>query len=187
MVTKEVFYNFIAGENRKSIGRNSSEDNSKVRQGTETLSHMEFGEWRAAEGDWILDLPTIFPDLSSPLSTQERKATLRRTARNSCSSLLSNCPRPGMFYRDYRASLVAERQRICLQCGDVGPILGWDHLLERGMAPTPVFFLEKAHGQRSLVGYSLWDHKEPDATERTWGLYPIFLSLSLPCFLQRGK
>ena len=46
MVTKEVFYNFIAGENRKSIGRNSSEDNSKVRQGTETLSHMEFGEWR---------------------------------------------------------------------------------------------------------------------------------------------
>ena len=37
MVTKEVSYNFILGENRKSIGRNSSEDNSKVRQGTETL------------------------------------------------------------------------------------------------------------------------------------------------------
>ena len=154
MVTKEVFYNFIAGENRKSIGRNSSEDNSNVRQGTETLSHIEFGEWRVAEGDWILDLPTIFPDLSSPLSTQERKATLRRTARNSCSSLLSNCPRPGMFYRDYRTSLVAERQRIRLQCGDVGPI--------PGLGPSP----GERHGTHSslLSGKSSWT-EEPSGLQ----------------------
>ena len=26
--------------------------------------------------------------------------------------------------------------------------------------------LEKFHGQRSLVGYSPWDHKEPDSTEQ---------------------
>ena len=32
--------------------------------------------------------------------------------------------------------------------------------------PTPVFFLGESHGQRSLVGYSPWDHKELDTTEQ---------------------
>ena len=32
--------------------------------------------------------------------------------------------------------------------------------------PTPVFLLGKFHGQRSLVGYSPWDHKELDTAER---------------------
>ena len=27
--------------------------------------------------------------------------------------------------------------------------------------------LEKSHGQRSLVGYSPWSHKEPDMSEMT--------------------
>ena len=31
--------------------------------------------------------------------------------------------------------------------------------------PTPVFLPGKPHGQRSLVGYSPWDHKESDMTE----------------------
>ena len=31
--------------------------------------------------------------------------------------------------------------------------------------PTPVFFPGEFHGQRSLVGYSPWDHKELDMTE----------------------
>ena len=33
------------------------------------------------------------------------------------------------------------------------------------MQPTPVFLLGKSHGQRTLVGYSLWDHKELDPAE----------------------
>ena len=38
--------------------------------------------------------------------------------------------------------------------------------LEKEMATTPVFFpLENPHGQRSLVGYSPWGHKELDMTE----------------------
>ena len=37
--------------------------------------------------------------------------------------------------------------------------------LEMGMGPTPVFWPEEVHGQRSLVGYSPWDHKELDMTE----------------------
>ena len=31
--------------------------------------------------------------------------------------------------------------------------------------PTPVFLPGKSHGQRSLVGYSPWGHKESDTTE----------------------
>ena len=31
--------------------------------------------------------------------------------------------------------------------------------------PTPVFLSEESHGQRSLVGYSLWGCKESDTTE----------------------
>ena len=35
----------------------------------------------------------------------------------------------------------------------------------RKWQPTPVFLPGKSHGQRSMVGYSLWDHKESDMTE----------------------
>ena len=35
----------------------------------------------------------------------------------------------------------------------------------RKWQPTTVFLLGEFHGQRSLVGYSPWDHKESDMTE----------------------
>ena len=35
----------------------------------------------------------------------------------------------------------------------------------REWLPTPVFLPGKSHGQRSLKGYSPWDHKELDTTE----------------------
>ena len=36
----------------------------------------------------------------------------------------------------------------------------------RKWQPTPVLLPGKSHGQRSLVGYSPWDRKESDMTER---------------------
>ena len=42
--------------------------------------------------------------------------------------------------------------------------LGLKDPLEKGL-DTPVFLREEFHGQRSLVGYSLWDHNESDMTE----------------------
>ena len=36
----------------------------------------------------------------------------------------------------------------------------------RKWKPTPVFLPGKSHGQRSLVSYNLWGHKELDTTER---------------------
>ena len=35
------------------------------------------------------------------------------------------------------------------------------------MATTPVCLPREFHGQRSLAGYSPWDHKESDTTEVT--------------------
>ena len=37
----------------------------------------------------------------------------------------------------------------------------------RKWQPIPVFLPGKFHGQKSLVGYSPWGHKEPDTTEHT--------------------
>ena len=36
----------------------------------------------------------------------------------------------------------------------------------REWQPTPVFLPEESYGQKSLVGYSPWSHKESDMTER---------------------
>ena len=35
-----------------------------------------------------------------------------------------------------------------------------------GNPPTPIFLPGEFHGQRRLVGYSPWGHKESDTTER---------------------
>ena len=35
----------------------------------------------------------------------------------------------------------------------------------REWQPTPVFVPGESHGQRSLVGYSPWSHKESDMNE----------------------
>ena len=40
-------------------------------------------------------------------------------------------------------------------------------LWRRAWQPPGVFWLGELHGQRSLVGYSSWDHKESDMTEAT--------------------
>ena len=37
----------------------------------------------------------------------------------------------------------------------------------RAWQPTPVFLPGESHGERSLVGYSPWGHKELDMTEAT--------------------
>ena len=43
----------------------------------------------------------------------------------------------------------------------------------RQWQPTPVFLTTEFQGQRSLVGYSLWGHKELDTTEQlTWSQCP---------------
>ena len=54
----------------------------------------------------------------------------------------------------------------------------WEDPRRREWQPTPVFFPEEFHGQRSLVSYSPWGHKELDMAEQlththihTWQFY----------------
>ena len=43
--------------------------------------------------------------------------------------------------------------------------LGWEDPWRREWLPTPVFLPGEFHGQRSLVGYSPWNHGESNTTE----------------------
>ena len=45
----------------------------------------------------------------------------------------------------------------------------------REWLPTPVFLLGELHGQRNLMGFSPWSHKESDMTEQL--LLSLLLSL----------
>ena len=50
--------------------------------------------------------------------------------------------------------------------GDLGRIPGWRRSPGGGNNPTPGLLPGEAHGQRSLVGYGPWGHKEWDTAER---------------------
>ena len=43
--------------------------------------------------------------------------------------------------------------------------MGWKIPWRRKWQPTPVLLPGKAHGERSLVGYNPWGHKESNTTE----------------------
>ena len=55
--------------------------------------------------------------------------------------------------------------------------LGREDPLEMEMESTPVLLPGKAHGQRSLVGYSPWGHKELDMTERLHFTRPLIANV----------
>ena len=46
-----------------------------------------------------------------------------------------------------------------------GSVLGSEDSTGRKWQPTPVFLPGESHGQRSLMGYCPWGHKESDRTE----------------------
>ena len=50
---------------------------------------------------------------------------------------------------------------------DAGLSLGREDPLEGAWQPTPVFLPGESHGQRRLVGYGSWGHKEVDMTGGT--------------------
>ena len=50
-------------------------------------------------------------------------------------------------------------------------------LWKRKWQPTPLFLPGEFHGQRSLAGYSTWDHKKLDTTERL--SYSVFFMVQL--------
>ena len=75
----------------------------------------------------------------------------------------------------------SDGKEFACNAGDLGlsPVLGkifW----RREWLPTPVFFPGESDGQRSLEGYSPWDCKESDMTERltlSYTLLDSYMSL----------
>ena len=66
-----------------------------------------------------------------------------------------------------------DRESAC-DVGDLGSILIWEDLLEKGLATQlQCSCLENPHGQRSLADYSPWGRKESDRTERLSTAQPI--------------
>ena len=59
----------------------------------------------------------------------------------------------------------SDSKESAYNAGDLVQSLGWEDLLEKGMATISVFLPGEFHGQRSLEGYSPWGHKESDTTE----------------------
>jgi len=61
---------------------------------------------------------------------------------------------------------VKNRPETVKNAGDLSSIPGLGRLPGGGQGnPLQYSCLENPHGQRSLVGYSPWDHKESDMTE----------------------
>ena len=70
------------------------------------------------------------------------------------------------IYRE-RASLVAQRVKRLPAMQETWVLsLRQEDLLEKEMAIYSSTLPGKFHGQRSLVGYSQWGHKESDTTEQ---------------------
>ena len=64
------------------------------------------------------------------------------------------------------ASLVAQTvKRLPAMWETRVQFLGQEDALEKEWQSTPELLPGKSHGQRSLIGYSLWGHKESDTTE----------------------
>ena len=58
------------------------------------------------------------------------------------------------------------KESVC-NAGDASSLPGLGRSPEEGNGqPIPVFLPGEFHGERSLVGYSSWGHKESDVTER---------------------
>ena len=72
-----------------------------------------------------------------------------------------------MYSEPFLTNLLSLQQtRVFPGGSDDNRFLGGEDPLEEGWQPTPVFFPGESHGQRSLVGYSPWGHKELDTTEQ---------------------
>ena len=61
--------------------------------------------------------------------------------------------------------------------------LGWEDPLEKGMATHSSIL---GHGQKSLVDYSPWSHKESDTTERLTLNTSLIWKIMLQCNYQYG-
>ena len=72
-----------------------------------------------------------------------------------------------IFINNYGLPCGSDDKESACNAGDLG-FDAWvgKMLWRRAQQPTPVFLPENPHGQRNLVVYTAWGHKESDMTER---------------------
>ena len=71
---------------------------------------------------------------------------------------------PLPYYKDFSGG--SDSKVSAYSAGDPGSIPRLGRSPGEGNGnPTPVLLPGKYHGQRSMVGYSPWGHKESDTTE----------------------
>ena len=83
-----------------------------------------------------------------------------------------------LFWTSLMAQGSPDGKSLCQQCRRpyLDPWIGkipW----RRKWQPTPVLLPGKSHGQRSLIGYSPWGHKESDTTEQLHFHFSLVLFL----------
>ena len=60
----------------------------------------------------------------------------------------------------------SDSEESACNAGDLGLILGSENPLKKEIVTTPVFLPGESHGQKGLVGYSSWGHKESDTIDQ---------------------
>ena len=68
--------------------------------------------------------------------------------------------------------------------GELVQSLGWEDALRREWQPTLGFLPKESHGERSLVGYSPWDCRESDMTERLTHTHIIIIITTIIITIQ---
>ena len=93
---------------------------------------------------------------------KKKKKTCKNQSTISCISI--------MLDRLWAFQVVLMVKNLLANAGDIrdmGSIPSWVSKIpwRREWQPTPTFLPGELHGQKSLVGYSPWSHKQSDMTE----------------------
>ena len=116
-------------------------------------------------GSSVCLCPSLFPPSPWSAFCHSRLACIFcKWILTACACLLFFFFKHSLFW-GFPGSLVS-KESIC-SAGDPSSIPGFGKIpWRRKWKPTPVFLPGESHGQRCLVGYSPWGHKESDMTEQ---------------------
>ena len=106
------------------------------------------------------------PGIEPEPPTVEVQSSTHWIARELPEIYLLNIDPRYVFKQCWISLLTQDGEESACNVGDLGSIPGLGRSPGRGHGnPTPVFLPGEFHGQRSLVSYSPWGHKESDMTE----------------------
>ena len=136
-----------------------------------SISYLEYRWWATS---YSLSVATVVKSLSA-------MGPLSRSICSNVQSLQLN----GKYLKSQRVAQIV-KNLPAVQETMVQSLCQGDSL-EKKWLPTPVFLPGEFHGQRSLVGYSLWGRKELDKTERPMLCFQVMVGRGVPRCKTRAK